>query len=343
MSNLVDFRFIEDYDVDKLKALFSLAIVTNDIENKLKAGSTVLLKAHLPNKADKNTAICTHPAVIQAIVEVLNSYDVNCLLVDSPYGSFNAKNLNEVYYQSGMLEVSNNVKVKLCTNLKTVEKEITDGVKAKTATLLKIVDEVDYIINVGKIKFDNRLGYLGVSTNLFGLVPAELKTAYLNRLSTQKDFFNLAIDINSILKSKVLLNVLDGIVIREQGGTPRMLSAFITGKNCYSVDAFLLNLLNIDYANTIIKLASERGLINYDNPFKQVGDSVSSINQGSILPHTYNLESFINIDNFSTRNYYNKHQQLAVIYPNECKGCGVCSKICPTGAIMMKYDKLGEL
>ncbi len=343
MNNLVDFRFIEDYNVQRIEESFKEAINKLDFAKNFKEGMKVVLNVCIPTKADKNTAICTHPAVVEAIVKVLTEYKVSCILTASPYGNFNLTNLNNVYYASGMLEVSNKTGLDLDTSLKTTDLEITNGVKCKSVTVLEVVENADLIINIGKVKFDKRLGYLGVSTNLFGAVPGELKNTYLNRLSTQQDFYNLAMDINMALAKKTILNVLDGIVVRETSGSPRMLSALITGTNMYSTDAFLLNLLNIDYINTIIKIAGERGFVNYTTPFKQTGDSVSTINESSILPHELNLDTLINVNNFSTRSYFNKHQQLVTIKPEECKGCTVCSKICPTGAILMKYDKNGEL
>ena len=343
MNNLVDFKFIEDYDVNKIEQAFKDAISKLDFAKNFKEGLNVVLNVSMPTKADKNTAICTHPAVVEAIVNVLAEYKVNCTLTGSPYGKFNLTNLNNVYFASGMLDVANKTSLELDVSLKTTEIAVPNGVKCKSFTILEAIENADLLINIGKVKFDNRLGYLGVSTNLFGAVPGELKNTYLNRLSTQQDFYNLAIDINMELAKKPILNVLDGIVVRETSGNPRMLSAFITGTNMYSTDAFLLNLLNIDYINTIIKVANDRGFVNYSTPFKQTGDSISSINESSILPHELNLDTLINVNNFSTRSYFNKHQQLPTINPDECKGCTVCSKICPTGAILMKYDKNGEL
>ena len=43
------------------------------------------------------------------------------------------------------------------------------------------------------------------------------------------------------------------------------------------------------------------------------------------------------------KSYFKNHQQRPKIVPNKCKGCSICSKICPTQAITMKTDKNGEI
>ena len=43
------------------------------------------------------------------------------------------------------------------------------------------------------------------------------------------------------------------------------------------------------------------------------------------------------------KRYFNRTQQRVVIDANKCKGCGRCASICPANAILMKYDKNGEL
>ncbi len=342
-ENLVSFNFIEDYDVEKLAFAFKNAIYNLDFEHKLKKDSKVLLKICMPEKKDKNTAVCTHPAVVEAIAKVLAEYDVKLILADSPYGKFSVNHLNNVYYTTGMLEVANNTNIELNTNLKTFDLAIPEGIKTKSVTVLDVLYEADIIINIGKVKFDKRLGYLGVAANMLGAIPGELKKDYLNRLTTQRDFNNFIIDINSVLHNKTILNVLDGIVAMEQTGDPRMLSAFIVGENCYSVDAFLLNLLNVNYNKTIIKVANERDIIDIDNPYKLIGDSVSNINPDSFLPFDFSLDSKINFNKFTTKSYFKRHQEVPIINPTTCKGCSVCTKICPADAIIMKYDKAGEL
>ena len=40
---------------------------------------------------------------------------------------------------------------------------------------------------------------------------------------------------------------------------------------------------------------------------------------------------------------YNAICEKEPVDKNKCKGCSICSRVCPTKAIMMKYDKNGEL
>ena len=57
--------------------------------------------------------------------------------------------------------------------------------------------------------------------------------------------------------------------------------------------------------------------------------------------------SIIEFDNLTEikqpKGYFKTHQQRVVIDKKICKGCKICSRICPTNAILMKYDNRGEL
>ena len=57
----------------------------------------------------------------------------------------------------------------------------------------------------------------------------------------------------------------------------------------------------------------------------------------------FNGEKEIHKNKLKQKRYFNLYQQRVAINKNHCKGCTICSKICPTGAIMMRYDKENEL
>ena len=64
---------------------------------------------------------------------------------------------------------------------------------------------------------------------------------------------------------------------------------------------------------------------------------------------SFNIKDFqvVDFDNHTeikqSKSYFNAHQERVEINKNKCKGCRICSRICPTGAITMKCDKNNEL
>ncbi len=342
MSEFVTLNYIEEYDVSSIENTIRESFFALNLDKLIKPKMKILIKVNMPYPVGKDIALTTNPAVVAGVVNVLSSFGAKCVVADSPFKNFNTDYLDRVYVETGMLEMANTTKCELNHNLKVYEQPMPNGVKTKLLYLLDVINQVDAIVNIGKVKIDENLGYLGACTNFIGLMPGEYKTLALNRLKTLKDFNNLTIDLIEQLQDKLFFNVLDGIVAQEAGNSQRVLSCLAVSDNVFKLDAVMLKILNIDYENTILKQAEERKLINLKNPFKVIGEEIEKFKVEDFALFNFNNESELH-KNSKSKAYFKTHQKRVIIKPNKCKGCGVCSKICPTGAIMMKYDKNGEL
>jgi uncharacterized protein (DUF362 family) len=223
-----------------------------------------------------------------------------------------------------MLEVANSTKCELNRNLKTCKIEIADGVATKSLTLLDVINDVDAIINVGKIKVDNNLGYLGAVSNLFGLVPGERKSLVLNGLSTVADFNNYLLDIYSTLKEKVVLNVLDGIVAQEKDKTPRMLYCLGVSENGFYLDEAVLDIIGINKDNSILKQATGRGFVKENTTYKEVNCHIEEFKILDFAIPEVAQTSSIHNNKREQKSYFNKYQARPQIDMNKCKGCSIC-------------------
>ena len=339
MSKLVSLEYLNDYDIETLKNAVENAFQCLNIKNRFKSNMKVLIKVCLSDAVSQDMAETTHPAVVRALVDYLSNMGVKCIVADSPEKKFTESYLNFVYLNTGMLEMANLTKCELNQDLKTSNVEVPNGVKTKCLTITDVANQVDAIINVGKLKFDDNLGYLGATSNIFGLVPGEMKTLVLNRLTALGDFNDYIIDMYETLKDKVVLNVLDAVVSLEANKTQRMLNCLAMSENAYSLDATMFDILDIKYENTVLKQAQKRDLFDFNKPYKIVGEKIEK----------FKVEDFsvLEFDNHKLikqpSGYFKTHQQRPTIDKNKCKGCKICSKICPTNAIMMKYDNNDEL
>lgn len=339
MSKYVSLDYLNDYSIQDLINAVENGINRLNLKHQFKPNMKVLIKVCLPYSVGQDNAETTNPAVVRALVDVLSKLGVKCVVADSPEKKYGEASLSDAYLNSGMLEMANLTTCELNNNLKTTHIEIPKGVKTKGITILDIATKVDVIINVGKLKMDENLGYLGASSNIFGLIPGEMKTLVLNRQITLEDFNNYIIDMFEALKDKIVLNVLDGIVSLEANKTQRMLNLLAMSECPYSLDAAVFDILNIKYENTILKQAQNREFFDFNKPYKLVGERIER----------FKVQDFglVEFDNFKEikqpSGYFKSHQQRVKIDKNKCKGCKICSKICPTNAIMMKYDKNGEL
>lgn len=339
MNNLVYLEYLNDYEFEKLQVAVENSFKALNITNKMLQDKTILIKACLSNNSSKDMAETTNPAVVRAIVDFLSNRGVKCIVADCPIGKHNEENLKSVYLNTGMMDMANISKCELNLNLKTSNLEMPNGVKAKSVKILDIIKEVDGIINVGKLKFDEELGYLGATSNYFGIIPGELKEIHLNRLVSMNDFNDFIIDLYEAVKDKVVVNVIDAVVCLEAGKTQRMLNCLAMSEDAYALDATMFDILKMKFSTTFLKQAKYRELFDFKKPYRVVGDKLEK----------FQLEDFMVIESDSHKllkhneRYFKSHQMRVCIDSKTCKGCQICSKICPSGAILMKYDNNGEL
>lgn len=340
MNNFVNLCKQEDYSIPKLEEFVADSISKLGVKG-IKEGITVLIKANLPDDCRVNDANSTHPNLVAAVANVLSNMGAKCIVADSPYGNFNETTMDKVYFSTGMLEVANTTKCVLNEDLSTISMPIPNGVRTRSLLMLGLVEKVDAIVNVGKLKIDAQLGYCGALTNLFGLLPGNSKKLILNRQNSLKDFYNLVIDLHEAIAPKIVLNIVDGVVALAAGGTPNLMSVLGASVNAYALDAQMLNILGIEINNSIIKPAIERGLVQENNLFRTMGENENFSNADFELPELA-LENTLK-DGISNHAYFNLTQQRVCIPCKKCKGCGVCSEACPANAINMRFDKNGEL
>ncbi len=339
MSKLVTLEYLNDYSIEELREAVEKGFQVLNLKNQIKTDMNVLIKACLPDAVSKDSAETTHPAVVRAVVDTITKMGAKCIVADSPEKKFNEEHLNSVYFNTGMLEMANLTTCELNSNLKTCNIEIANGLKTKGVTILDVVNDVDAIINIGKLKFDDNLGYVGATANVFGLIPGEMKSLIRNRLSTLADYNDYIIDLHETIKDKIVLNIVDAVVALEANKTQRMLNCLAMSQSAYALDAVMLDILNIKYENTILKQAQNRELLDLNKPYKNMGEKLEKFKLSDF--------SVVDFDTYTEikhpKLYFKKHQQRPMIDKNKCKGCKICSKICPTNAIMMKYDNKGEL
>ncbi len=343
MNNNVYLKYLDSYDIDSVRRAVRESFAQVNIEKIIKPKMKILIKICMPYKTTPDTGVCTHPAIVRGVIDVLNEFGVNCVVADSPYGKLSNNTLDAIYMNTGMLEVANTTKCELNNDLKSCVVETPNGVKAKSIKMLDIINDVDAIINIGKLKIDETLGYIGACTNLFGLLPGDVKTLVKNRLNTVADFNDYIIDIIDALNDKLVLNIIDGVVALEAGNSPRMLSCLAVSENVYSLDASMIDVLGLKYKHTIMEQAEARDKIDLDSPYNILGDELDGFKVEDFALYDMTNDKLLSTSKRKRNSYFRNHQQRVVINPHKCKGCGICSKICPTGAIMMKYDKDGEL
>lgn len=146
---------------------------------------------------------------------------------------------------------------------------------------MELLQEVDAVISVAKLKTHGMTLYTGAVKNLFGVIPGMTKAEYHLRMNRVEDFTEALVDICQYVKP--VLSIMDGVVGMEgdgpSAGTPRKIGAILASNSPYALDVVCASLVGISPERVpTIQRAMERGLCSYSlDDIKLLGDSFDEL------------------------------------------------------------------
>lgn len=336
----------ETYDYHEVKkAVFSCLDCFPAIKTKMKSGSRVLVKINLLKRNAPEDAVTTHPAVVEAVVRYLQAAGCRVIIGDSPGGPFTVSRLRSIYKTAGMLQVAENTGCELNYDISAVAVINEKAQKLRHMQVIKVMEEVDFVISVAKLKTHGMMVYTGAVKNLFGVIPGLIKAEYHFKMKSVENFAHHLIDICEYCTP--VFSVIDAIEGMEgdgpSAGEKRHTGLILAAENPYALDTTAAEIIGIK-PSTIptIKVAAERGLFSGDicdlqvqglqlkdiqiPPFALPGSLHENLLAG-VLPNCIAdfLESILRAK--PEFNY------------DICISCGDCQRGCPAGIIDMSSGK----
>ena len=337
----ISLRSCEEYDVGQVKETLRQSVEDlGGFKPYLVPGEKVLLKVNLILAKEPSVAATTHPAFVQALVELLTEYGVSVLIGDSPGGLFNEETLRRNYRVTGMQDVAEKTGASLNYNTGAREIRNPDGKILKQITQTDMLSGVDKVISVSKLKTHSMMTFTGAVKNLFGTVPGTKKAEYHFSMTSPETFADALIDI--CLAAKPVLSFMDGIVAMEgngpSGGTPRKIGAVLASASPFALDAVAASLIGLSVPQVpTLKQAGKRGL----GPAS--AEEVEIVGES---PEAFRVSDFRMPDHIEpnlARNYgrlfesFSKKLRPKVHFDTEkCIRCGQCMHNCPAKAISME-------
>ena len=303
------------------------------VESILKPGQRVLVKVNLLMKRAPEMATTTHPEVARAIIRAIKNAGATPILADSPGGPYTRSMLSGVYDACGMKQVAQETCCILNDDFSVTSHFFEQGVVSKRLDLIGLIDKVDAVISVGKLKTHGFTTMTGCVKNMYGLVPGTTKVEYHSRYPNAALFSDMLIDLCEHVKP--CFGFIDGVVGMEgegpSGGTPRQIGALIGGKDLHAVDSVAARLIGLrpQQVTTLEAAVRRKLLVDYD----LAGDPIEPmIIPDFHVPMQLRRGSWVALMNRLPQQF----RPRPVFTHKKCDGCGTCERACPAKAIEMK-------
>lgn len=329
------------YNVEAVKPALEEAVNAVNGLDFVMPGMKIIIKPNLVSFKKPDAAATTHPALLEALVEMLLARGADVTIGDSPGGPHSLPLLNRVYAATGMDRVEK-LGAKLNRNMNEKTVDFPEGKVLKNFTYTEYLDEADAIIDFCKLKSHGMLGMSAAVKNLFGTIPGLKKPEVHYKFQNDAEFADMLVDLNEYFKPR--LAICDAVVGMEgngpTAGTPRQIGAIIASKSTYYADVVGAELIgmNIDGLPTL-QAAYERGFAPASSKNLRVYGDIRALTVDDFKAPPVRGLSFMrkgNVLHFISKAAL---EHKPTLKKRHCIGCGECARMCPAKAIEMKNKK----
>lgn len=318
-----------------LTGLTQIGFDPTELKNK-----RVCLKPNLLMPLTPDRAVTTHPEIFRAVAQIVRDYTTDIVLIESP----NFFALKPTIKKAGLAEIVGDMEIEIA------DINITETLRFPLAHRYKNIDiskaffDVDYIINMPKLKTHGFTHYTGAVKNLFGVMPGLSKARMHMRAPSQMEFTEFLLDLyggllNGFEKPKKFIHIMDAVVGMEgegpgPSGKPKAIGAVIVGEDAVALDYVAVNLVGLKMKKVFtITEGFKRGYgAKSPDEIQVTGESLedmritdfkaprSTIMGGVIWPMT-------------SPTVKNLFVEKPVPRAEACTLCYNCMTVCPAGAI----------
>jgi len=256
------------------KSLIECTALLGGIDEFVKKGDKVLIKPNLCTVKNYLTGATTDPALVENIIEILQSFTKDISIIESDHSAVDAQYAFEALGFKSIAEKYGIMTVNLSDKRMLVDVDIENGLYFKTIKVHKAILEADLIINVSILK-TNEISTITVSLkNMIGILPDREKAKYHSNID------EVITDINKIIVNKKLI-IVDGRIGMEGNGpisgTPVKNDILIMSDDPVAADYISAKVMGFDPDSIKYIGLSEKAGIGTSKNIEMLGIPLNSI------------------------------------------------------------------
>jgi uncharacterized protein (DUF362 family)/NAD-dependent dihydropyrimidine dehydrogenase PreA subunit len=302
-------------------------------------GRKVLVKPNLLRASGANEGIVTHPAVLGAVIQCLESRGPGEIIVGDNPGLFSYGANEASFAQTGLMDAAGGY----YRNMGEDSVEVAfDAFGMPSLGVSREVMDADLMISLPKFKTHGLTVVTGAIKNSYGILPGAQK-AMLHRLAgSPKRFNDLVVDVFRLRVPDFF--IVDAIVGMEGNGPAspdlRTINRLLAADNAVAMDATIARMMGLEPSRLrFLRRAVELGLGEIESDAIFIDGELQVIPDYQIPP----LGGEAITDNTVVQELiHNRTLLKPAADPDRCTGCGMCVDQCPVSALSLP-DSLPEV
>ena len=298
-------------------------------------GKNVLIKPNVLRASEAEEGIVTHPAVLRAVVEKVETMGPASIVVGDNPGLVSYGANEGSFQQTGLMDAAkgyyrnignDSVQVAFNPNFMPV------------VSLSRIILDADIIISLPKFKTHGLTVITGAVKNSYGFLPGAQKAKLHQAAGSPVRFHELVVEVFRLRVPDFFL--VDAVVGMEGNGPAspdlREVGLILAGDNAVALDAVIATMMGCEPSLLrFLQKAKEMGLGDYDlsnieviGELRKLPDFKLPPLGGEAILHNEVIQSMI----------CQKSILRPQADPERCSACGTCIDQCPVSALSFDED-----
>jgi len=293
-------------------------------------GKRVLIKPNVLRASEAGEGIVTHPAVLRAVVDKVESLGPSSIIVGDNPGVMGYGANEACFKRTGLMEAAKGYYQNIGNDSQKVD---FNPEFISTVSLSQTVLEADIIISLPKFKTHGLTVITGAFKNSYGFLPGAQKARLHRAAASPERFHEMLVDVFRLRVPDLFL--VDAVVGMEGNGPVsndlRNIGLILASDNGVALDAVIATMMGCEPGRLrFLQKAKEMGLGHYDlKTIEVIGDLKP-------LPD-FKLPPLSGERDFHNKNIQEVLRSRAILRPQAdpelCTGCGTCVEQCPVSAL----------